>query len=63
MKEIIISGTVINIEDVESMEVVTKLTAEEFGGVQISFKNGTTVRIYQDDPEQYVEEYLTSRKK
>lgn len=63
MQEIVISGKAINIEDVESMEVVTKLTPEEFGGVQIKFKNGTTIRIYQDEPEQYIEEYFTSKKK
>lgn len=59
MKEIIVNNSVINIDDIKSMEVTPRL---QFKGVRIWFKIGSFVDIIQSDPKQYIKEYFTSQK-
>jgi len=62
MKEIIVKDVdgeeaIINIHDIASMEVVSKVNPVAIYGVKINLKNGFSLQMYHDEPEKYIEEY------
>jgi hypothetical protein len=63
MKEIIVKDvdgeeSIINIHDIASMEVVSKVNPVAIYGVKINLKNGFYLQMYHDEPEKYIEEYF-----
>ncbi|WP_373032525.1 hypothetical protein [Sulfurovum sp.] len=64
MKEIIVKDVdgeeaIINIHDIASMEVVSKVNPVEIYGVKINLKNGfSSLQMYHDEPEKYIEEHF-----